>query len=189
MSARQIQSLPTGGLVVSMQRHPEAVAALVIGHRCAASMLTLGPLAAVVALAVVSWEAALLLMGLTPVMIVFFVLVGQTIHRRAGQQEKALGRLAAQFADRVRTLPTILANHALDAEEKKLAVRLETYAAHTMGVLRIAFVNAAVIDFFASLSIAMLALLLGLGHLKLAMISWLLQTRALAESLHFDDRA
>ena len=133
-------------------------------------MLTIGPLAAAVALAVVSWQAALLVMCLTPVMIVFFALVGETIHRRADQQEKALGRLAAQFADRVRTLPTILANHALDGEEKKLAVRLEAYAAHTMGVLRIAFVNAAVIDFFASLSIAMLAVLLGLGHLKLAMI-------------------
>ena len=35
MSARQIQSLPAGGLVVSMQRHPEAVAALLIGHRTA----------------------------------------------------------------------------------------------------------------------------------------------------------
>ncbi len=170
MSARQIQSLPTGALVVSMQRHPEAVAALVIGYRCAASMLTIGPLAAAFLVAVVSWQAALLLIGLTPVMIVFFALVGETIHRRANQQEKALGRLAAQFADRVRTLPTILANHALDVEEKKLAMRLEAYAAQTMGVLRIAFINAAVIDFFASLSIAMLALLLGLGHLKLAMI-------------------
>jgi ABC-type transport system involved in cytochrome bd biosynthesis fused ATPase/permease subunit len=170
MSARQIQSLPTGGLVVSMQRHPEAVAALLIGHRCAAAMLTIGPLAAAFAVGVVSWQAALLMMGVTPVMIVFFALVGESIHRRADQQEKAFGRLAAQFADRVRTLPTILANHALDVEEKKLALRLEAYAAHTMGVLRIAFVNAAVIDFFASLSIAMLALLLGLGHLKLAMI-------------------
>ncbi len=170
MSARQIQSLPVGGLVVSMQRHPEAVAGLLIGHRCAAAMLTIGPFAAAVALAFVSWQAALLVMGLTPVMIVFFALIGGTIHRRANQQEKALGRLAAQFADRVRTLPTILANHALDTEERKLAVRLEAYAAHTMGVLRIAFVNAAVIDFFASLSIAMLALLLGLGHLKLVMI-------------------
>ena len=170
MSARRIQSLPVGGLVVSMQRHPEALASLLIGHRCAASMLTIGPLAAAVVLAVVSWQAALLVMGLTPVMIVFFALVGETIHRRADQQEKAFGRLAAQFADRVRTLPTILANHALDGEQKKLTVRLEAYAAHTMGVLRIAFLNAAVIDFFASLSIAMLALLLGLGHLKLAMI-------------------
>ena len=102
-----------------MQRHPEAVASLLIGHRCAASMLTIGPLAAAVALAVVSWQAALLVMGLTPVMIVFFALVGETIHRRADQQEKALGRLAAQFADRVRTLPTILANHALDSRGEK----------------------------------------------------------------------
>ena len=58
-----------------------------------------------------------------------------------------------------------------------------------MGVLQIAFVNAAVIDFFASLSIAMLALLLGLGHLKLAMISGFSRSRTLAEPLHFDDRA
>ena len=89
MSARQIQSLPAGAAVVSMQRHPEAVAALLIGHRAAAAMLTIGPLAAAVALAVVSWQAALLLMCLTPVMIVFFALVGETIHRRADQQEKA----------------------------------------------------------------------------------------------------
>jgi ABC-type transport system involved in cytochrome bd biosynthesis fused ATPase/permease subunit len=169
MSARQIQSLPAGGLVVSMQRHPEAVAALLIGHRTAL-MLTIGPLAAAAALALVSWQAALLVLCLTPVMIVFFALLGKTIRRRADDQEKALGRLAAQFADRVRTLPTILANHALDVEEKKLAVRLEAYAARTMSVLRIAFVNAAVIDFFGSLSIAMLAVLLGLGHLKLIMI-------------------
>jgi ABC-type transport system involved in cytochrome bd biosynthesis fused ATPase/permease subunit len=188
MSARQIQSLPAGGIVVSMQRHPEAVAALLIGHRAAAAILTIGPLAAAVALAAVSWQATLLVMCLTPVMIVFFALVGETIHRRADQQEKALGRLAAQFADRVRTLPTILANHALDAEEKKLAARLETYAANTMGVLRIAFVNAAVIDFFASLSIAMLAAPWARTS-EARYDSGFLQTRALAKSLHFDDSA
>ena len=71
-------------------------------------MLTIGPLAAALAVGVVSWQAALLMIGVTPVMIVFFALVGATINRRADQQEKALGRLAAQFADRVRTLPTIL---------------------------------------------------------------------------------
>ena len=132
-------------------------------------MLTIGPFAAVVALAFVSWQAALPEMGLTPVIIVFFALIGGTIHRRANQQEKALGRLAAQFADKVRTLPTISQITRL-IPRRELAVRLEAYAAHTMGVLRIAFVNAAVIDFFASLFIAILPLLLGLGHLKLVMI-------------------
>src|SRR5262249_23705130 len=122
------------------------------------------------ALVAVSWQAALLVIAATPVMIVFFVLVGATIRARAEAREQSFGRLAGQFADRVRTLPTIVANHALEAEAAKLCRRLDAYASSTMTVLRIAFLNAAIIDFFASLSIAMLALLLGLGHLGLVTI-------------------
>ncbi|MER2537396.1 MAG: ATP-binding cassette domain-containing protein, partial [Rhizobiaceae bacterium] len=136
----------------------------------AATMMAAGPLAVAAALALVSWQAAVLVLVLTPVMIVFFALVGNAIRTRAEAQERAFGRLAGQFADRIRTLPTILANHGLAAEEAKLAGRLEAYADRTMTVLRIAFVNAGIIDFFSSLSIAMLAVFLGLGHLKLAMI-------------------
>jgi len=165
--ARRLQALPAGQTIVGLQRHPEAVAALVLGHRAATLMLMLGPLASAAALAVASWEAALVVLGLTPVMIVFFVLVGDIVRRRAAAQEAAFGRLASQFADRIRTLPTILANHALASEEEKLRDRLEAYARNTVGVLRIAFLNAAIIDFFSSLSIALLAILLGLGHLKL----------------------
>jgi ATP-binding cassette subfamily C protein len=170
MDAQTLQSLQPGTLAISMQRHPPAVAALVVGHRAATIMMAAGPLAAAAALLLVSWQAALLLLVLTPVMVVFFVLVGGTIRARAEAQERAFGRLAGQFADRIRTLPTILANHGLAAEEAKLDARLRSYAANTMAVLRIAFLNAGIIDFFASLSIAMLAVFLGLGHLKLAMI-------------------
>lgn len=170
MPARRLQSLPAGALAVGMQRHPDALAALAIGHSAATAMMAIGPLAAAATLWIVSWQAALLMIVLTPVMIVFFALVGETIRRRADEQERAFGRLAGQFADRIRTLPTILANQALGREEDKLAARLEAYAANTMRVLRIAFVNAAIIDFFASLSIAMLAVFLGLGHLKLVML-------------------
>ncbi len=170
MQARQVQTMPTGEVVVSMQRHPEAVAALVIGHRAASLMMAIGPLMAAAMLVLVSWQAAVLMLVLTPVMIIFFALVGESIRRRADEQERAFGRLAGQFADRVRTLPTIIANHGTAREELKLAQRLEAYAANTMSVLRIAFINAAIIDFFASLSIAMLAVFLGLGHLKLAMV-------------------
>lgn len=170
MSSRALRSIPTGTLTMSIQRHPPAVAALVTGHRAASLMMAVGPLAVAAALFCVSWQAALLMLVLTPVMIVFFALIGDTIRTRADAQERAFGRLAGQFADRIRTLPTILANHGLAAEETKLADRLQAYASNTMSVLRIAFMNAAIIDFFASLSIAMLAVFLGLGHLKLAMI-------------------
>jgi ABC-type transport system involved in cytochrome bd biosynthesis fused ATPase/permease subunit len=170
LPVRDVQAIPVGSLVAGAQRYPGAIAGLVIGHRVASSMMVAGPLAAAAMLFLVSWQAALLVLCLTPIMIVFFALVGDAIRRRADSQERAFGRLAGQFADRVRTLPTILANHALGTEKQKLIGRLEAYSANTMGVLRIAFLNAAIIDFFASLSIAMLAVFLGLGHLKLAMI-------------------
>ncbi|WP_081925416.1 ATP-binding cassette domain-containing protein [Bosea sp. UNC402CLCol] len=170
MPAGRLRALAAGSVTVGLQRHPEAVAGLVIGHRAASLMMAIGPLMAAVALAVVSWQAALLVLVLTPVMILFFALVGETIRSRADAQEKAFSHLAGQFADRIRTLPTILANDALAVEEAKLAGRLDAYTAKTMGVLRIAFINAGLIDFFASLSIAMLAVFLGLGHLGLATI-------------------
>ncbi|WP_082583280.1 ABC transporter transmembrane domain-containing protein [Mesorhizobium sp. Root695] len=166
-SPGDIQAMPLGTLIAGLQRYPQAVAGLAVGHRLASMMLGLGPLLAATAIVAVSWEAALALIVLTPVMIVFFVLIGSAIRSGAEAQEKAFGRLAAQFADRIRALPTILGNHALAREEDKLAVRLDTYASGTMSVLRVAFLNAGIIDFFSSLSIAILAVFLGLGHLKL----------------------
>lgn len=167
MPARAAQAVPVGELVSGLQRHPEALATLVVGHRVARTAMGIGPFFAAVALVAVSWQASLTLIVLTPVMIVFFALVGEAIRTRAEARERAFGRLAGQFADRIRTLPTILANHALKTEADKLGARLETHRARTMGVLRIAFLNAGVIDFFSSLSIAILAVFLGLGHLGL----------------------
>jgi ATP-binding cassette subfamily C protein len=170
MPARAAQAIPVGELVSGLQRHPDAVAALVVAHKTARIMMAVGPLCAAATLVAVSWQAALTVIGLTPVMIVFFALVGEAIRTRAEAREHAFGHLAGQFADRIRSLPTILANHALGAEADKLDERLVTHQVRTMGVLRIAFLNAGVLDFFSSLSIAILAVLLGLGHLGLATI-------------------
>lgn len=165
MPAGLLRTLSPGRATVAIQRHPDAVAGLVIGHRAAAAMMAAGPLLAAAALAAVSWQAALLVLVLTPVMILFFALAGGAIRDRAQAQEETFGHLAAQFADRVRTLPTIVANHAEPQEQAKLAQRLDHHVGRTMAVLRLAFLNAGLIDFFASLSIAMVAVFLGLGHL------------------------
>ncbi|MGA7808672.1 ATP-binding cassette domain-containing protein, partial [Bradyrhizobium sp.] len=163
-----IRSKAAGALVAGLQRYPDALASLVISHSAAKSMLAVGPLLAAAAIALVSWEAALTLFLAMPVMIVFFALLGGVIRNRAEAQEKAFGRLAAQFSDRIRTLPTILANHALQEEHGKIEGRMTLYADSTMGVLKVAFLNAGIIDFFSALAIAVLAVLLGLGHLGLA---------------------
>lgn len=163
----RIRIRPAGALVAGLQRYPGALAGLVISHSAAKSMLAIGPALAAVAVALVSWEAALTLFLTVPVMVIFFVLLGGVVRNRAEAQEKAFGRLAAQFSDRIRTLPTILANHALLREHGKIEQRMTLYADSTMGVLKVAFLNAGIIDFFSAIAIAVLAVMLGLSHLGL----------------------
>ncbi|UMY16152.1 ATP-binding cassette domain-containing protein [Methylobacterium organophilum] len=167
MPARAAAELPQGAVICGLQRHPGALARLVVGHAAARRMMALGPFLTAGAVALVFWQAALALLLATPAMILFFALVGGLIRDRAAAQEAALGCLATQFADRVRTLPTILAGHGLAREREKLDRRLAAYAEGTMGVLSVAFLNAGVLDFFSSLAIAILAVFLGLGHLGL----------------------
>jgi ATP-binding cassette subfamily C protein len=166
-SPARIRTKPAGALVAGLQRYPNALASLVISHSAAKYMLGIGPLLAAIAVAIVSWEAALTLFLAVPVMVAFFIMLGGLIHSRAEIQEKAFGRLAAQFADRIRAMPTILANHALRREHVKIEKRMMLYADSTMGVLMLAFLNAGIIDFFSALAIALLAIFLGLGHLGL----------------------
>ncbi|MCE7028049.1 ABC transporter transmembrane domain-containing protein [Jiella avicenniae] len=167
MPVRDLAGRPRGALVAGIQRHPGALARLVVSHAGARRTMALGPLLAVAAIAPVSWEAAAALILAMPLMIVFFALVGGLIQKRADTREAALGRLAAQFSDRVRALPTILANHGLERETQRLEARIGAYARGTMSVLAVAFLNSGILDFFSSLSIAVLAVFLGLGHLGL----------------------
>jgi ATP-binding cassette subfamily C protein len=166
-SPARIRTKPAGALIAGLQRYPNALASLVISHSAAKSMLGIGPLLAAAAVALVSWQAALTLLLAIPVMILFFATLGGVIRSKAELQEKAFGRLAAQFSDRIRVLPTILANHALRREHGKIERRMTVYAESTMNVLKVAFLNAGIIDFFSALAIAVLAVFLGLGHLGL----------------------
>lgn len=167
MPPQRVRSRAAGQLIAGLQRHPERLASLVISHAAAKSMLALGPLLTAAAVSVVSWQAALTLLSSIPVMLIFFVLLGGAVRSSAQTQEHAFGKLAAQFSDRIRTLPTILANHGLEREHGKIERRMLAYAESTMQVLKVAFLNAGVIDLFSALSIAVLAVFLGLGHLGL----------------------
>ena len=51
-----------GGATVRLRRHPGGVASLVVGHRAASLAMAVGPLLAAAVLAVVSWQAALLVL-------------------------------------------------------------------------------------------------------------------------------
>lgn len=165
-----MQGWQTGDIVNRIQAHPKSLAAFWVSYPLTRAMVALGPLIIVAALVAFSWQAALLLAFSFPVMVMFMALIGGMISSAAQKREKESQYLSALFGDRIRTLPTILAHDAEGWAQTQLHQAADLYARRTMEVLRIAFVNSGVLDFFSSLSIAMLAVFLGLGHLGLANI-------------------
>ena len=112
-----------------------------------------------------SWLAALILMGTAPLIPLFMVLVGRQAAAASTEQAGALARLGGQFLDLVRGLPTLRLLGRVDVGGARLDDGAQDYRRRSMGVLRIAFLSSAVLELFASIAIAMVALYLGLALL------------------------
>ncbi|BAV64258.1 thiol reductant ABC exporter subunit CydD [Sphingobium cloacae] len=92
-------------------------------------------------------------------------LAGTAAARAAARQLDALSRLSGLFVDRVRALPVIVSFGAQDRIGRHLADATRDVASRTIDVLKIAFVSSAIIEFFAALSVALVALYCGFNLL------------------------
>lgn len=95
------------------------------------------------------------------------ILAGGAAADEAGRQFTALTRLGALFADRIRMLPLVLVFQAEASETARLAAAAGELQRRTMAVLRIAFLNSAGLEFFAALSVALVAVYAGFNLLGL----------------------
>lgn len=112
-----------------------------------------------------SWLAALLLLATAPPVPLFMGLIGRGAATASLKQAQALAILGGRFLDLVRGLPTLrLLGRAADGGAW-LAADAAQYRERTMGVLRLAFLSSAVLELFASVAIALVALYLGLALL------------------------
>ncbi|MBL8299257.1 MAG: thiol reductant ABC exporter subunit CydD [Rhodanobacteraceae bacterium] len=112
-----------------------------------------------------SWLAALLLLFTAPLIPLFMTLVGRGAARASAAQALALGRLGAQFLDLLRGLPLLRLLGNVQAGARRLEASARDYRQRMMTVLRLAFLSSAVLELFASIGIAMVALYLGLALL------------------------
>jgi ATP-binding cassette subfamily C protein CydD len=112
-----------------------------------------------------SWLAALLLLATAPLIPLFMWLVGHGAARASEAQAGALGRLGAQFLDLLRGLPTLRLLGATARGAARLSAGAEDYRRRMLAVLRLAFLSSAVLELFASIGIALVALYLGLALL------------------------
>lgn len=111
-------------------------------------------------------SAAILLATLVPFAAIM-ALAGGAASAEAARQFEALARLSGHFVDRVRALPIILAYQAEARETAQVAQAAKVVSDRTLGVLRIAFISAAGLEFFAALAVALVAVYCGFSLLGL----------------------
>lgn len=120
------------------------------------------PAVVVVCLAAVDVIAALTVLLTVPLIPVFMVLVGRMSESRRRRRWAALSRLAHRFLDVVAGLPTLRAYGRADAQVAILRRVTDAYRVETMGTLRVAFLSALVLELLATLSVALVAVGIGL---------------------------
>lgn len=123
------------------------------------------PLLIVVLVLPWSWLAASIMLGCGPLIPLFMVLVGRQAAAASTQQAGALAQLGGQFLDLVRGLPSLRLLGRVESGATRLDAGAQDYRRRSMQVLRIAFLSSAVLELFASIAIAMVALYLGLALL------------------------
>lgn len=106
--------------------------------------------------------AGLTIMVTLPLIPVFMVLVGLTTRRRMDRQWRSLEVLSGHFLDVVAGLPTLKVFGRAKAQIAAVRDTTERYRVATMGTLRLAFLSALVLELLATLSVALVAVGVGL---------------------------
>jgi len=120
------------------------------------------PVTVVVCLAFVDLVAALTVALTVPLIPLFMALIGRMSATYRDRRWAALGRLAHRFADVVAGLPTLRAFGRADAQVATLRRATDAYRVTTMATLRVAFLSAMVLELLATISVALVAVGVGL---------------------------
>ena len=146
----------------------EAVEGYVARYRPQMTLAVTVPAAILVAAFATNWVVGLILLLTAPLIPLFMALVGMGTAAMSRRQFKALSRMSGHFLDRLRGMTTLILFGQTDREVQGVAQVADAFRQRTMSVLRVAFLSSAVLEFFASIAVAMVAVYIGLsllGHL------------------------
>jgi ATP-binding cassette subfamily C protein CydD len=155
----------SGELAELMGTHVDAMEGYFGGYRLARIEVVAVPLLILVAVFLVDRVVGILLLVTLPLIPMFMMLVGWGAEAASRRQLQALARMGGHFADRLRGLGVIRLYGRGEAELANVRDAAEGVRMRSLKVLRIAFLSSAVLEFFASLGVAMVAVYLGLSYL------------------------
>ncbi|MEU6995307.1 thiol reductant ABC exporter subunit CydD [Streptomyces sp. NPDC046465] len=151
-----------GETATLLTRGLDALDPYVVGYLPTMAATAVVPLAVVAAVWWTDWTSALIIVITLPLIPVFGALVGLHTAQRTARQWRLLSRLGGHFLDVVAGLPTL---RAFGRERHQTKVVREMADAHrraTMRTLRVAFLSSLVLETVATLSVALVAVPVGL---------------------------
>jgi len=151
----------SGAVAAAIAEQAEAVLPYLLRYQPAKLRATLMPPVLLLAVASRSWVAALILLVAAPLIPLFMALIGLRAKEASEAQMLEIGGMNGLLLDRLRGLPTIRAFAAVDATAAGLRAAAEALRRRSMAVLRIAFLSSAVLELFAALGVAMVAVYVG----------------------------
>ncbi|WP_353854220.1 thiol reductant ABC exporter subunit CydD [Bacillus sp. Bos-x628] len=106
--------------------------------------------------------SAVILIVTLPILIVFMILLGLVAQRKAVKQWSSYEKLSNHFTDSLRGLETLRYLGISKKHSRNIAEVSKRYRKATMSTLKVAFLSSFALDFFSMLSIATVAVFLGL---------------------------
>ena len=129
------------------------------------SLSAIVPVVILIAVFPLNWAAGLILMITAPLVPLFMIIVGIAAADNSQKNMDTLSRLSAQFLDRLRGLETLRLFNRTSEQTAHIENATEDFRETTMDVLKLAFLSSAVLEFFTSISIALMAVYFGFSYL------------------------
>ncbi|MGM0341345.1 thiol reductant ABC exporter subunit CydD [Enterococcus sp. AZ007] len=115
-----------------------------------------------VAIFLLDWESGVVLLIVFPLIIIFMIILGYAAQSKADKQYKVFQLLSNHFIDSLRGIDTLKFFGISKQYSKSIFTTSERFRKATMSTLKIAILSTFALDFFTTLSVAVVAVLLGL---------------------------
>lgn len=160
-----IQSKPVGSWATLLLEQIEDMQDYYARYLPQMMLAVLAPCFVLILLFFVNWAAALILLATAPLIPLFMALAGMGAAEASRRNFQALARLSGHFLDRLKGMETLRLFAQAGAEKARIQSASASFRQRTMEVLRLAFLSSAVLEFFASVSIAVVAVYFGFSCL------------------------
>ncbi|MFE9251875.1 thiol reductant ABC exporter subunit CydD [Streptomyces sp. NPDC007088] len=120
------------------------------------------PVAVLARIVTEDWVSALIIVITLPLIPVFMMLIGWATQSRMDRQWELLSRLSGHFLDVVAGLPTLKVFGRAKAQAESIRTITDSYRRATMRTLRIAFLSSFALELLSTLSVALVAVTIGM---------------------------